>query len=394
MDQKSNEQSVPIDQGVNFMDILLVVAQNKRTVFGFPIGAAVIAAVISFVMSPVYNASVVLMPPQQSQSGSAALLAQLGGTAGMFANAAGIKNPGDIYIGMLKSRTLADAMIKRFDLFKVYELDSAERTRHQLEKNTSISAAKNGMITIQVEDGDKKRVAQMANAYVDELINITKVLAVTEAGQRRIFYEHQLKAAKDNLAAAELELKKGLDTRGVISVAGESQAIVMTVASLRAQISAKEIQLNSMRAFMTEANPDFRRVEEELVSLRAELARLENGRPDGVSGGAGPKGLENIRILRDVKYYQMLYELLAKQYELARLDEARDVSMIQVLDPAVEPEKRTRPKRVLLVLITFAISMVLGLVCVLLRDAMSKAGKHSGVGQKMAELRALFFQWK
>jgi uncharacterized protein involved in exopolysaccharide biosynthesis len=192
---------------------------------------------------------------------------------------------------------------------------------------------------------------------VDELIQLTRVLAVTEASQRRVFYEKQLEAAKDNLARAEISLKGALYTRGVISVDSESRGIVETLGRLRAQVSAKEIQLDAMRAFVTKSNPEYKRTEEELNSLKTELSKLENGRSgnsDNSAQGSAAGGFENIQLLRDVKYYQMLYELLAKQYEAARLDEAKNPSVIQVLDSAVEPERKFKPRRsVIVVLSTF-----------------------------------------
>lgn len=344
-----------LDRGFGLIDILLVLARNKKLVISLPIIAALGAAAISFVLPETYKAKTQLLPPQQAQSGASALLSQLGGTVGALAGAAGLKNPNELYVGMLKSRTVSDALVKRFDLQKVYDVKSKEKARTILEGNSNILAGKDGLITIDVEDEDKKLVAQIANGYVTELMNLTKVLAVTEASQRRLFFERQLEQSKDNLAKAEMALKGALDTHGVISVDAESRGIVETVGRLRAQISAKEIQISAMKAFVTVNNPDFKRAQEELSSLRMELSRLENGRPamanESTDGASKQVGLENIKILRDVKYYQMLYELLAKQYEMARLDEAKDTAMIQVLDPALEPERKFKPKRMILTLL-------------------------------------------
>jgi capsule polysaccharide export protein KpsE/RkpR len=179
---------------------------------------------------------------------------------------------------MLKSRTIADRIVNRFNLKKVYEVDSQEMARSRLAASTDITSGKDGLIVIQVEDRDQKLVADLANAYTGELLDLTKVLAVTEAGQRRVFYERQLSGAKDNLAKAEAALRGNLDTQGVMSVETEGKAVLETVARLRAQVSAKEIELNSMRPFVTPTHPDFRRAEEELASLRKELANLQNGR--------------------------------------------------------------------------------------------------------------------
>jgi len=329
------------------IDFVIVLAKSKRLIVGLPLLVGILAVLISLALPDVYKASTKLLPPKAAESGASALLSQLGGMGGLT-GMAGLKNPNEVYIGMLNSRTVADRLIARFKLKEHYEVTSQESARRLLDANTLVSVGKDGLITIEVEDESRALVAPLANAYVEELLKLTKVLAVTEAGQRRMFYEQQLEQAKRNLAAAEVKLKGALDTRGVISVDGQSRAIVETVGRLRAQVSAKEIQINSMQAFVTENNPEYRRAREELISLRAELSRLENGRPAAQESTVRPQGLENIQSLRDVKYYQMLYELLAKQYEAARLDEAKDASVVQVLDPAFEPERKFKPRRLLI----------------------------------------------
>lgn len=350
----TQKTSVETESEVNLIELCIILAKRKKLLVTASITAAALAAALSFLLPNVYLASTKLLPPQQPQSGAAALLSQLGGVASVVSGGAGPKNANDVYIAMLKSRTVADRLIKRFDLAKVFRLGSPERIRKELASRTTIETAKDGLITIDVESEDKKLVAQLTNAYVEELTNLTQVLAVTEASQRRKFFEQQLERAKDNLANAEMTLKQALDTRGVVSVDSQSRGIVETMGRLRAQVTAKEIEISSMQAFVTANNQEYKRANEELTSLRAELSKLENGTPGTAAhpaeGGAKSEGLENIKVLREVKYYQMLYELLAKQYEAARLDEAKDSPIIQVLDSAVEPERKYKPKRGVIIL--------------------------------------------
>lgn len=381
------------DYELTLIDILIVFARNKGLLIGLPAVALVAAAAISLALPDVYRAGTKLLPPQQSQSAAAGLLSQLGGIAGAVAGSAGLKSPNDLYMGMLKSRTVADKLIEKFDLKKAYDTDSQEKARKILEENTLVSAGKDGLISVEVADKNKKLVAQLANAYVDELLTLTKVLAVTEASQRRLFFGQQLELAKNNLAAAEVTLKGALDKHGVVSVDGDSRAIVENVGRLRAQISAKEIELNSMRAFVTTSNPDFKRAQEELSSSRAELSKLENGRPEtdaaSKSAGGESKGLENIRILRDVKYYQMLYELLAKQYEVARLDEAKDPSIIQVLDRAVEPEKKFKPSRLIIVLVSGLLALLAAVSWIFLKEIKQRMLRSPAGVAQWTELKRL-----
>lgn len=305
-----------------------------------------------------------------------AMLSQLGGAAGAVAGAAGLKNPSDVYIGMLKSRLVGDALIKRFSLQDVYELPSVEQARRRLEESTEISAGKEGMLQIVVEDQDSARAAQIANAYVDELEKVTKKLAVTQAAQKRLFYERQLELSKDKLAQAEVALKAALSEHGVVSVDSDSKALMETIVRLRAQISAKEIQLSSMSAFVTANNVEFKKTQQELISLRAQLSQLENGA--GVKGSGNASGsrqaFESITLLRDVKYHQMLYELLAKQYEMARLEEANDPMIIQVLDPAVKPERKFKPRRGLIIVLTALTSLLLASVFAFVRESYAAMG--------------------
>jgi tyrosine-protein kinase Etk/Wzc len=339
---------------VQLIDLLIVLAEHRKLMLGLPLLLAVLAAALSFLIPPAFVASTTLLPPQQSQSGAAALLSQLGGVANVVGGGAGAgKNPSDLYVVMLKSRSVADQLVVKFGLNKVYGVDSREKARAALAADTRISVSKEGLILLEVEGLDQKTVAPIANGYVDELLKLTRTLALTEASQRRKFFEYQLEQAKDKLAAAEISLRTGMATHGVISVDSDSRAMMEVVGRLRAQITAKEIQISAMRSFVTENNQEHKRAQEELNSLRAELGRLENGPRALAEGSAEPApagGLDNIKLLRDVKYHQMLYELLGRQYELARLDEAKEGSVIQVLDSAFEPERKFKPKRALLVL--------------------------------------------
>jgi tyrosine-protein kinase Etk/Wzc len=381
------------DREFGILDLAIAIAKHKKLVAGSTLAGAFISALISFSLSDVYETSTKILPPQQSQSSAAALLSQLGGAAGsLAAGVAGLKNPSDLYIGMLRSRTIADNLIATYDLKKVYEQEYLEKTRKKLAEHTSISGGKDGLITIGVEDHDKDRAAKLANSYVEELVKLTRTLAITEASQRRLFYERQLEMAKNNLANAEIALKSGLDARGVTNVDVESRAIAETIGRLRAQISAKEIQLNSMRPFMTENNPSLQRVAEELNSLRRELSRLENGQgeksPVNENGTNNKVGLENIKLLRDVKYYQMLYELLAKQYEVARLDEAKDPAIIQVLDLAVAPERRSGPKRIFIIVLSTIFAFFGSVAWALLREAKQKMMRSAANAARWAELKS------
>lgn len=353
---------------INIALAVAVLKRHKRSFLISPCIFVVLAVIVSLLLPNVYMSSTKLLPPQQQQSGAAALLSQLGSISSVT-SAVGLKNSGDLFIGMLKSRTVADNLIAQFDLKKKYETDSQETARKLLKENTTITEGKDGLITIEVEDEDKQLVAKLANAYTQQLMNLTKVLAVTQSAQRRLFYEQQLSTAKDNLTQAELSLKAKITQSGIVNVTGESRAIIETVSRMRAQISAKEIQLRALGSYLTSQNPEYKRVEQELASTKVELAKLENG-VDGAttSSSKGAAGMESTKLLRDVKYYEMLYEMLAKQYEVARLDEANEPTVIQVLDSAVEPEKKYKPRRTLIVIGAGIFSLFAAFMYVLFKE--------------------------
>lgn len=376
------------EQELGLLDLLIALARHKKKLVGWTLAAAILAAGGSFLLPEVYSANTRLLPPQQAQGGAAALLSQLGGAASLAAGVSGLKSPSDLYIGMLSSRTVADRLVAAFDLKKAYGTKSQDEARDALARNTIITVSKEGLISIEVEDTDRNRVAPLANAYAAELKWLTTTLALSEASQRRLFFEQQLEQAKNRLAKAEISLKQGLGSRGVISVDAESAAIVETGARLRAQISAKEVQLESMKAFVTTGNPDYRRAVEELSSLRNELAKLQNGRPSESRESTATGGIENIALLRDVKYYQMLYEVLAKQYEIARLEEAKDHAVVQVLDPAVTPERRARPKRALVVVLASLFAIFACISFIFVAEIKRRAKNSSQLAGKWAELRS------
>jgi uncharacterized protein involved in exopolysaccharide biosynthesis len=375
----------------NVLDLLVVLAKHKKLVIGLPLIAAMLAAAISLVLPNVYTGRTKILPPQQTQSTSA-VLAQLGSLAGLAGGAAsGLKNPNDLYVGMLKSRTVADNLIERFDLSKHYEKKYPSDTRKALADRTTIVAGKDGIITIDAEDTDPKRAAELANGYVDELFKLTKVLAVTEASQRRLFFERQLDQARENLARAELSTRQALNKGGLVLVEGQGRVMAETSARLRAELTVKEIQIGAMRTFASEQNPELLRTQQQVDVIKRELARIEgtaSERPGSVTPEPG-KGIDNLRLLRELKYHEATFELLAKQYELAKIDEAKDSAVIQVLDKAVEPDRKSRPHRTLIVMLSAIAALLAAVFCALLVEAYERALRDARTAEKLQRLKVL-----
>ena len=323
---------------------------------------AMLAGVTLALLSPVlYTAVTKLMPPQQAPSSTSMLMSQLTGAGGnplaaMTAAGLGLKNPNDIYIGLLNSRPVADAVIQKFGLSKVYRAQDMTAARKRLAANTEVTSEKDGFISVSVTDTDKNRVAAIANAYVEELRKLTKDLAVTEASQRRFFYEDQLNQARALLIAAEAAFLEVQQSKGLVQLDAQAKTMIQGAANLHAQVASKRVQLQALRSSSTERNPDVELAERELSSLQTEAARLEQkGHSSGIAnlglGDVPGAGLEYVRADHELKYRQAMFDLLMKEYEGARLDEAKDAAIIQVVEPAIEPDRKSSPKRTLIVLL-------------------------------------------
>lgn len=381
----------PAAEVIDALDLLAVLGRRRRRLALWPLVAALLAAGLALVLPETYTGVVRVMPPQQQpQAGSAALLSQLGGLAGAAGGALGLKSPADLYLGLLRSEAVAGGLVERFGLKEAYGARFEVDARRELAGRTRLEAEKSGLLVIEVEADTPARAAALANGYVEELQRLLGSLAVSEASQRRLFFERQLGQSKAALGEAEAALRRAIEAGGLVSVEAQGRGAVETVARLRAQLSAKEIQLGAMRAYATSAHPDVRRGEQELQSMRAELLRLESGAGEAApkGGASGGSGVANLGLVREVKYQEVLFELMARQYELARVDESKEAPLLQVVDPARPPEKRTRPKRTLLVLSALVAGLLAAVVVTFAEDALASAAADPARREKLAAARA------
>jgi tyrosine-protein kinase Etk/Wzc len=344
---------------IHLLDFVIVLARHKKLVIGLPVVIGLIALVISLVMTPIFTGTAKILPPQQQSSGlAAAMLGQIGGLAGAASSIAGLKNPNDLYVGMLESRTISDNLITRFKLMERYDANTLDEARISLSKISNFeNSKKDGLISVSVEDKDPQFAADLANAYIEELTKLTKTLAISDASRRRFFFEKHLKDAKRQLAEAEVALRETQEKTGMIQPEGQLQVLFSSIAQIKGMIAAKEVQIGAMQTFASSQNPDLMRAQEELRGLQAQVTKLEkkqskSGSEFLVPTGKIPEiGIEYIRRVREVKYYETLFEMLAKQYEIAKVDESKDVSEIQILDKAIPAERKTKPKRLLITII-------------------------------------------
>jgi len=377
---RGTQQPLPDDDEISLLDLLQVVVDNLRLLVLVPLGTGLLALGITFVIPPTFTATTVFRPPQHQQCSAAMMLQSLGALGGLAGAATGLKNPNDQFVGILKSDSVANALIDRFKLMERYKSEFKVDARNTLDTKSNITSGKDGLITIEVDDKDPAFAAQLTNAYVDEFGNMLNRLAVTEAQQRRVFFETQLTKTKVQLAKAE----QALQASGVNASALKSSpdAAVAAVAQLQAQIAAQEVKLASMRGYLTEAAPDFKQAQTELAALRAQFAKIEK------SGGS-PNGsdADYVARFRDFKYYETLFELFAKQFELAKVDEAREGNVIQVVDVAQPPERKSKPKKGLIAVLTTLVTGILMLLFVFVRQAIRDAAQTPEISKKLSELK-------
>jgi uncharacterized protein involved in exopolysaccharide biosynthesis len=332
-------------------------------------GTSIAAGLVLCCALPVrYTAVTKIMPPKQAPSTTSFLNSQMG--MGSLAEAAGaglLTDPNAIYMGLLKSRPIADSIIDQFRLESLYNSRDRTAARKKLAARTKILSEPSSLISISATDGDKKRASDIANAYTEQLRVLSKTISVTEASRRRLFFEEQLKSQKEVLVATEVAFQQIQQSKGLVHLDAQANVIIGSLAAVRGQIAAKEVEVQALRSYSTEHNPDVQLAERELATMQGEAAQMEqNSQPTGYSDlglkDVPKAGLDYIRAQRELQYQQAFFDLLLRQYEAAKLDEAKDAAVIQVVEPAVEPDRSSSPNRPLILLISAILGLFLGIL--------------------------------
>lgn len=330
-----------------------------------------LSIILALLLPTQYSSTASFIAPSSAGSSSAAALASQLSSVGAGGLLGVAKNMGDLYVGILGSRSIAEKLIERFGLKNVYGVKRESDAVKRLASHTKVVAdPKNGILSITVTDKSSDRARDLANAYLDALRETNGRLALSESSQRRFFFDQQLAKEKDDLADAEVELKKVEEQTGFIAPAGQTTAEIQTITQTRAQIAVREVELSALRQSSTDVNPDVIRLRSEISDLEGQLARLQAG-GQGHDTGAIPTEkmpqlqLTYVRLEREVKYHEALFEMLARQDEAARLDESRDAPLLQVLDPASSPDRPSSPPRTLITVGGLILGLTIGLAFVL-----------------------------
>ena len=359
-------------EDVRLVDMIVVLLQEKKLILAVTAAALVLSTAVAFLLPKTYTATSVILPPEEKASSANLLLGQIGLLGGLSGADLGLKDSQDLFVAMLKSRSIEDGIIDKFDLRKTYGVRFYQDARKKLDSRSKIVGEDEGLISISVSDRDPARAADMANAYVDELRSLNQNLAISEASQRRLFYEQKVDAERDSLSVAELALKQAQEKTGLLQPDAQAKVIIQSVADMRAQVATREVQIQAMRTYATKDNPELVRAEQELAGMRAQLAKMERNSATSGSGDFDistrklPQAeLEYLRRARDLKYHEALYEFLGKQLEAARIDEGKQAVVVQVVDKAVTPEKKSGPPRLLIILCTTLVGCALASLWVL-----------------------------
>ena len=379
----------PDEDEISLLDLATALGEEKATLFAIPLLTTLVAVGVSLLMTPIFTAKTVVMPPQQQQSGAAAALASLGGLAGLAGAAGGIKSPDEMYVALLGSNNLQNRLIADLKLQERYEAKTLTDTRAALKAQVRFSAdKKSGLLNIEADDKDPAFAAELANRHVAELRTMLGRLAVTEAQQRRVFYEQQIQQTQDKLAVAEVAFRAAKEKSGMQVTSVLAETGVRASAELRGQIAAREVQLQAMSRFATAQNPDTQRIASELAALRTQLNKTEQGSGES-KAAASPLHQEAVKSYRDVKVQEAMLEVLIRQYELARVDEAKEGPLIQQVDVAVAPERKSKPKRAQIVLVAAFAGLFLGVLVAFVRRALKKAQSDpASAGQWLALKKA------
>lgn len=379
--------------GRSFFDLAIVVLGHRRLLFGLTALATAAAGVIAFLLPNEYTAEVLLLPPESAQSSAQVLLGQLSPLV-TLAGGTTLKSPVEMYGALAASHAIEGALVDRFDLKKVYGRRYAVEAMADLESVTKIQPMlKEGMLKITVVDEDPKRAAALADGYADELAAATTRMTVHDGQVRQQFYSEQLKKARQEISLAEQQLQQVQKQTGILDLGAETRVSIEMVANLRAQIAAHEVQLASISSWATPDNPQRLAIEQQLGTLRGQLARAADGQPSLENGmpklGVAEHGADYLRAYRELTYQEALNEALERQYEAARMDASRISSVVQVLSPAVVPEQKSGPHRTIIVLATLLLSFGLVSCGILIAEALRSSLSTPAVQARWTEIGAL-----
>jgi len=361
---------------INLLHLLLVIVRRRMLIVKICAAAIVLSVCYSLTLNNIYTATNRFLPPQKENTSAlfSSLLSQAGGLAGLAGG--GLGGSADLYIGILKSRSVADAVIKRLDLQKEFKKKTIEDTRMVVERVVKFKGSKEGIITVSAYSKDPQKAAQLANTFVDELTRRSVKLLLVKAGSERLFLEQRLIVVRQELKNAEDDLKAFQEKFKTFRVDTQATVAIEGIARLKAEIVSQEVQLATLSNSRTGENSDVKALQAGISKLKSQLGAMSgSGGPDNViptAGNVPSLSVEYFRKVRELKIQEAVFEQLSKQYEVAKINESKDSSTLQVLDEAVAPIKKSKPKRSLIVLLSTVMAFIGSIVIIFVQEHLSK----------------------
>ena len=391
LDPETSLDSTPFGDSREWQAERLRTLWNNRRLFLRAVGIGLLLSTLVAILIPnQYTSTTQLMPPdnQSSTSSMAMMAATLAKSAGALSSVAGdlltLKSSGAMFVGVLRSQTVQDRLVQQFDLRKVYGKKLNVDARQKLDESTFITEdRKSGIITINVTDHSKERAAALANAYVEQLNSLVAQLSTSSAHRERVFLEDRLNAVKQNLDQDANQLAQFSSKNNTLDIRDEGRAMLDAAAGIAGQMIAAQSQLEGLRQIYTDSNPRVRSLNAHVMELRKQLDKL--GGAKGQTGAAGDQaavdptsdmpypsiqklpllGVKYADLYRQVRIQETVYELLTQQYEMAKVQEAKEIPSVKTLDPARVPERKSFPPRLLIILSGICLAIVIAAVWVL-----------------------------
>lgn len=407
MDGLKNQNSLPDDE-VNLLDYLIVLAKHSRMIIFVSVAVTILTYGYLFCKPNTYTAKALLLPPKQNLTLSGQLLDSLGGrvspgaggAGGLASSLLGLKSSGVMYVAIMHSDPVLNHIITRFHLMELYKTKYLEDARKALSKGAKITHdKKDDIITIEVTGTNSKLAAEMANAFIEELERLLQSLAVQEAKERLAFLEKERLRASQNMTKAEEAVRHFSEQNSVLQIDTQTRGAIEYIARLRADIDAKEVSMQVLRERATPLNYEVVRVEAEIKGLKEKLRGAESQMANCVSDVCLPTSktpglaMEYLNLFREAKFQEGLYQLYSKLVEVAHLDMVRDVAVVQVLAPAMPPDKKSN-KRALPAMMGGILAFFMMSVVAFGREHMQKMQNSEDDMQRLSVLKNYLKPWR
>lgn len=386
---------------VGIVELLTQIVRRKAVLASIMALSTAIGIALCLALPARYTATTKIMPPQQSQSAASLMMNQLANSIpppaiGFAGGGMAQKSPNDLYVGLLSSRPVADALIQNFNLMQVYHSRDITASREELAANTIISSDKSGFISVSVTDKNSTRAAEITNGYSEQLRALTRRLAVSEASQRRLFYEEQLRQAKESLAQAEDEFRNIQQQKGLVQLDEQAKSVIVGLADLRTKVAAKRVEVQALESYSTDRNPEVGLALSQLHSLQSEERRMTAQDESAKSRNVGLEqlpsaGLEYLRADHEMRYRQAVFDMLLKQLDAAKMDEAKEAAIIQVVEPALVPERKSSPHRLSIMIVCEILGFISSCILISVQWLLAVASLDPRVVKRLAPLREALF---